>query len=231
MRRIVLLAAAVLALCGWSVQAQELEGEKLFQAMQERISCAKAIHVKVGMTGNTPDFDEKAALHLGIWVTDANQARCEMEISRKDRETVSALMVSDGSGVVMAAPGKRLALPMPANLAVTLKSGLATAGADMVPGVLLSDPLALEKRLVASGFKLGAREKVGMGETQVLRYVANAKNSGPATAVNIAVWIDLQTNLPVKRVCAMDNGIRSEELYSDWQLNAPMDPALFELPK
>jgi outer membrane lipoprotein-sorting protein len=168
---------------------------------------------------------------LGIWVTDANQARCNLEIAKKERETFSALIVSDGSAVVMAAPGKRLVLPMPANLAVTLKSGLATAGADMVPGVLMSDPMALQKRLVASGFKLGAREKVGGCETQVLQYVANAKTGGPGTAVNIAVWIDTQTNLPVKRVCAMDNGIRSEELYSDWQLNATMDPALFELPK
>jgi outer membrane lipoprotein-sorting protein len=199
--------------------------------MQEQISCAKAVHVNVDTTGNTPDFDKKTALHMEIWVTDANQARCKLEIARKDRETASALIVSDGSSVVMAARGKRLALPMPANLAVTLKSGLATAGADMVPGVLLSDPLALQKCLVASGFKLGVRDKVGMRETHVLHYVAKAKNSGPGTAVNITVWIDTQSNLPVKRVCAMDNGIRTEEVYSDWQLNATMDPALFELPK
>lgn len=134
---------------------------------------------------------------------------------------------------IIAAP-QRLKILTPPHHGRVLDSqfrGLATAGADMVPGVLLSDPMALPKRLVASGFKVGAREKVGMRETQVLHYVVNGKNPGPGAAVTITVWIDTQTNLPLKRVCAMDNGIRTEEVYSDWQLNATMDPALFELPK
>jgi hypothetical protein len=94
----------------------------------------------------------------------------------------------------------------------------------MVLGVLLGDPKAQNPSLVNTAFRLGAKEKVAEREAQVVHYVANAKDG---SATNIALWIDTQTNLPVKRVCDM-RGIRSEETYHNWQLNGKME---LEAPK
>lgn len=230
MRYHVLLVSAVVAIAGQCAQAQEGEAENLFRAMQRKITSAKALQVAVKLKGNTPDFDEKTVIQLAIWVKGTDLVRCELRLTN-DKEDVSVLMVCDGTATAMRANGKTEMLPLPTHPGASVKDSLVTPGADMVAGVLTSNPVAQKTSLVNSAFRLGGKEKVAEREAQVIHYVANAKDGKPGDAVNIALWIDTQTNLPVKRVCDSQRGIRTEETYHNWQLNGRMESKLFELPK
>jgi outer membrane lipoprotein-sorting protein len=231
MNYLFLLVGGTLSMAGFVAQPQQGEAEKLFEAMHKKIISARSVQVAVEMKGKTPDFDENTAIRVALWMKGTDKVRCELRISRKDGQDRSALFVSDGTAVVMRAGDTRAALPVPQNLVATFKSSLVTPGVDMVLGVLISDPLALKKSLVNSAFTLGAREKVGAREAQVVHYVANARDGKPGDAVKIALWIDTESNLPVKRVCVSQSGIRSEEVYRDWQLDRKIEPRHFELPK
>ncbi len=231
MRYRALVVSVIVAIAGQCAQAQEGEAEKLFRAMHRKIASAKSLQVVVKMKGKTPDFDEKTAIQLALWVQGTDQVRCELRISNKDKEDVTALMVCDGTAMALRANSKTKLLPLPAHLGTSVKDSLVTPGADLVMGVLMSDPDAQKTSLVNSAFKLGAKEKVAEREAQVVQYVANAKDGKPEEAVNIALWIDTQTSLPVKRVCDSQGGTRTEETYHNWQLNGKLESKLFELPK
>lgn len=230
MRYYALVVSAVVAIAGQPAQAQVGEAESLFRAMQRKITSAKALQVVVKMTGKTPDFDEKTAFKLTIWVKGTDQVRSEIRMSTKDKKDGTVLMVCDGTSMAMRANGKTMMLPLPAHPGARVKDCLVTPSADMVIGVLMSHPAA-QKPFVNSAFRLGAKEKIADREAQLVHYVANAKDGQPGDAANITLWIDTRTNLPVKRVCVSQRGIRTEETYRNWQFNGSMESKLFELPK
>jgi hypothetical protein len=76
-------------------------------------------------------------------------------------------------------------------------------------------------------FKLGAQETVGMRNAQVVAYEL-PRNGQPWEA---SVWIDLQTQLPLKRVVEMPIGNSFTETYTTFTVDGNLDPKLFAIPK
>src|SRR5262245_4491663 len=147
MRYHALLLSAVVAIAGQFAQAQESEAENLFRAMQRKITSAKALQLVVKMKGKTPEFDENTAIQLAIWVKGTDQVRCELRMSTKDKQDVPVLTVCNGTAMAMRANGKTETLPLPAQPGAGVKDSLVTPSADMVMGVLMSEPVA-QKPLV-----------------------------------------------------------------------------------
>jgi len=88
----------------------------------------------------------------------------------------------------------------------------------------------------ASAFKLGKKEKIGKRDTQVIEYKLTLENT-PKEAAKLALseqlWLDVETNLPLKRVLTgkLDKEFTYTEIYSEFTLNPKVDAKLFELPK
>jgi outer membrane lipoprotein-sorting protein len=91
------------------------------------------------------------------------------------------------------------------------------------------DPL---KAVQVSEVKGGKEEKVGDRKALVLTYKLTIRNEPVAFAGT--VWLDVQTNLPLKRTLSAEVGgerFTLTETYSDFRLNPKLDARTFELPK
>jgi outer membrane lipoprotein-sorting protein len=88
----------------------------------------------------------------------------------------------------------------------------------------------LDKDAPVKDFKLGAKEKIGDKTTQVVTYQLDFDG----TSAKMSVWIDTKTQLPLKRVVAVDQGgqmFRITETYSTFAIDPKLDSKLFEIPK
>jgi hypothetical protein len=79
-----------------------------------------------------------------------------------------------------------------------------------------------------SGFKLGNKEKIGECEAQRLDYVLGVK--GKETTYHVTVWIDVKTELPVKRLVS-DGGLPWFTETYEMKLDGKLDPKIFEIPR
>lgn len=94
-------------------------------------------------------------------------------------------------------------------------------------------PFNADKTFPVSDFKLGRKEKVGGREAQVVTFqLALRLMELGGRPVQVKVWIDIKTNLPLKRELIVDGGaLRFTDTYTDMKLDEKLDPRLFELPK
>jgi outer membrane lipoprotein-sorting protein len=88
----------------------------------------------------------------------------------------------------------------------------------------------------ASDFKLGKKDKVAGKEAYVVEYQLTRKGGlGEKQETNpVTVWIDVKTNLPVKRMITLKEGQGSfslTETYTNIVLDQPIDDKTFALPK
>jgi hypothetical protein len=94
------------------------------------------------------------------------------------------------------------------------------------------EPFDLDKMAAIKDFKLGAKEKIGKQSTQAVDYQVTLTGGTTAKAT---VWIDTETQLPVKREVALQqNGVeegRISETYSSFAVDGKIDATKFELPK
>jgi len=108
---------------------------------------------------------------------------------------------------------------------------IARLGAE--PALMEKKVWALEdptKVFLVKGFKLGAKEKVGDREAQIVHYQIEDKRDGDVTEASI--WIDTQTQLPLKRVLAgktTDGRFTMTETYV-FTVDSKLEDKLFEIP-
>jgi outer membrane lipoprotein-sorting protein len=219
-----LVMIAVLALL---LPQEKNEAETLFRKMEEKLAKAKTVRLK--MTG---DMDMmKMTLSGEMQLGEEGRMRVDID-GKVGQEAMKAGAVSDGKRLRLHSSDK----PQPREFDVTGKLGplsrtcLARAG---FVGAL--DSFDNEKGVKAeadelfslSAFKLGAKEKAGEREAQIVDYQIDKKGHRPSDA---SVWIDVETHLPLKRVLKK-GGMTLTESYSEMKLDERIDPATFELPK
>jgi hypothetical protein len=84
---------------------------------------------------------------------------------------------------------------------------------------------------VPTDFKLGKKEKVGEHEAQAVEYTFKPPFGEMPSVV---VWIDLKTQLPLKRAVTEKTGNQKRtyiETFTKLNLDGKIDPKQFELPK
>jgi outer membrane lipoprotein-sorting protein len=209
------------------------DAEKRFKAMEEKLARAAAFQVtfdgKIESAGQKNDGTLKGALTVGP--NGKSHMTAEGNILGKAQKMT---MVSDGKQRVVKADDMNMeSRDVPSNWRKMLDTVAARIG--VTAGFLLigrssddkEDPLETIK---VSDFKQVKREKINGRDAVVIEYKLTPKGLNAATCT---VWVDAQTNLPLKRTLhvAEGGGVTISETYSNFTLNPNLDDKMFELPK
>jgi outer membrane lipoprotein-sorting protein len=234
------LSLMVVSLFAATAAAQENDAEKLFRAMEKKIRAAKSFQMEFE---GTVDFGmDKGSIKGKLYFAEKNKFRLEGTMEHDGKKEAS-LMVADGKSIVNrssdAAPGQTRTLEE--NDQDKWRGYIARSGvvasvllmAERGPGDAEKGPFDLDKAMGVKDFKLGAKEKVGGREVQVVEYTAQVDKEVKA---KVSVWIDTRTNLPLKRVleAGLEGGkemARFVETYSNFSVDGRISEKLFEIPK
>jgi hypothetical protein len=231
MRWMALLTGVLLAA---PVHGQDNNAEKLFHKMEQKIRSAKAIHVvfEGDMTGEGKKGKFKGSLDLA----EGNKLRLDCS-GDFGGEAMKVLAICDGKVSYVALNGKvQPQSPNTEDADFAKALGIfARAGAMGIMHLHhQGDKKAhgeLDKMAAVKDFKLGGKEKIGTHETQAVQFHLDFAKQGTA---QVTVWIDMATDLPVKREMSVDeNGktFRAVERFTAFDLNPTTDLKTFQLPK
>ncbi len=90
---------------------------------------------------------------------------------------------------------------------------------------------------MVTDFKLGEKGRIGLHEARLIQYALVTKGLEVRTGKTrfaVSLWLDVKTNLPLKRVVVpLEEGLEFilTETYRSLTLDEKIDPAKFELPK
>jgi hypothetical protein len=217
--------------------AQENDAEKLYRAMENKVRTAKTL--QVAFDGEFDAQVIKATMKGMLYATKGNKTRVEgdLEIGGK---TQKMLTITDGKVKYSKLIGEGKVDPNPRDidqLDAMAPGMLARVGmVGQFVFVKLADPnkkpepFDLDKEVPIKNFKLGAKEMVGNRSAQVVEYQVDVMGK----TAQASVWIDTQTQLPLKRlVILQEKGQtgRISESYETFTVNATLDPKLFDIPK
>jgi outer membrane lipoprotein-sorting protein len=223
-----------------TVPAQENEAEKQFRAMENKVRAIKAMKLVCELEGTIDGKGGTIKVKVIQQFADGNKARFELESQEGDK-AYKRLQISDGMQVVIREDGKPAGKPQPVD--PNLNKGLPAAiarGGFMLPRLILrydKGPFDSEKLLKVSDFKLGSKERIGDVEAQAVEYAVTLGGEslafGDCEKVNVTVWIDPKTMVPLKRkVAAVDKKDHFfVEIYREFALDPKLDAKVFELPK
>jgi outer membrane lipoprotein-sorting protein len=216
------------------------EAEKLFRQMEEQIAKASALECAFE-TDNLETGKITRVKGTLLW-TKGNKARLDLQVQVRDQtRLVMHTMISDGRQmrIRISGDGKSedhsgeppnvLDRLVPASL-VRFSLAPLMFVEPISPGS--PNPEATEEAYGVSNFGLGKKERVGTREAQRIDY--QLKLPGHERATAIALWIDVQTLLPLKRVVSPnpdDAKSAVTETYGQIRLNGRIDSKKFELPK
>jgi outer membrane lipoprotein-sorting protein len=219
---------------------QENEAEKLFRAVEKKISGARAFRVAVDIKISENRGEGKATegrLKGSLVLTKDNKARLTIR-GKVAGEAVNIEIVSDGKHITW-----KDSLPEPPALATqttpkmfhALLSTLMTragvygsSGCIAVANGFGEEIPASVQRIDAWDFKVGAAAKVGGRDARVVRYKVGFK--GEKGAGQAILWIDSRTLLPLRYVIGDGTG-GVTETYNEFTLDPKVDAKVFALPK
>jgi hypothetical protein len=220
---------------------QESEGEKLFRAMEKKISEARAFQVTVEVK-IIAERDEKGKERGGqlkgaLLLTKDNKARLTIR-GKVAGEAMDREYVADGKHIAwkdnLPAPPYLSKQTAPKKLHARLSSLVTRAGLygttesiSVANGYGPEIP-ALVGRVDAWDFKAGAAAKVGGRDARVVRYKVGLK--GEKGAGQATLWIDAKTLLPLKYVLG-DRTNHVTEIYHEFILDPKTEARVFALPK
>jgi outer membrane lipoprotein-sorting protein len=231
-----LLVLVVLCLAG-PASAQENDAEKLFRAMEKKVRAAKSLHVVLEME-STGDLGKMVA-KADCYAAAGNKSYIDIDLSFVGLST-KILIVSDGKTTYTKQDGKVKADNTPPKqrefemwLGITARLGVLVHHAiiDKTGPGGKKDSIDIDKDLPVKNFKLGPKENDGQRNVQVVEYTIDVKVDN---SFNVLKYLDVQTQLPTKTVTDGKVGkfsFRMVEIYSVFDLNAKIDPKLFEIPK
>jgi hypothetical protein len=197
---------------------QENDAEKLYRTMEKKVSAAKTLHVVCD--GNL-DANAKGSFKVTMDFAEG-KIRVEMDFDSK-----KTLHINDGN-MRYVKQGDKVQLEAD-KLDSALPSAVARLGIGYVAfGRNSSDPI--DKWAPVKNFKVGAKEMVGQRQAQVVECQIDAFGD----SWKMSVWIDTQTQLPLKRLLVLEvkgKTQRINENYSTFMVDTKLDPKLFDIPK
>jgi len=231
-----MLATATLMLV-MVAPAQKNEAEELFRKMEDKVHKAKSIQYESETVVEGP---EKMSMVVKATLAEGNKANMSVT-AEVDGKKVGVQGVSDGKKsrrkhgnepVKMEETPKNMNIALSSTLTRLGITGMAATRDSKEEDPLKADKFDKDKFIPLSDFKMGAKEKVGDIETQIVEYSIRLRKDSPA--IPVKVWIDPKTNLPVKRAYeTSDRGKPSKvtETIKTLKLDEKVDEKLFELPR
>ncbi len=209
------------------------EAEQLFRKMEANLAKAKTLDLAFETIYGEKNLRSGQRLKGTLAVTDENQLRLQVN-GGKANATVH-LRISDGTRAITKVefddPPPKVA-KTPKKLAANYRNVVARTG--VLPALLphgyayANGGGFYNKMFPVSDFKLGSKEKVGEREAQRLDYVFGIK--GEKVTYPVTVWIDVKTELPLKRLVSDGGLVWFTETY-ELKLDGKLDSKMFELPK
>ncbi len=217
------LSGCLVALLSGTVPQEAGEAEKLYDRMLEKMVGAETL--QVAFKG---DVKVKGAVarsmegRLLIQSPNCLYVKVEGKVQGKPD---SSLTVCDGTSFKV---GDKPPQPAPESAADNYRVMIAVTGLSTYLNTKAVRGVSPE----AKAWKLGKKEKVGAAETQALEYTLDVGK--PEIGITTTVWIDLKTDLPVKRTTVIKAG--ADELVCTESLGSikageKIDPKMFVLPK
>jgi outer membrane lipoprotein-sorting protein len=222
-----------------TAQAQQ-SAQELYEAMEQRLAKADALRFNFesefqqgGVT-----FKQKGALLLAAGNRMHLALETRAETPEGKQQTTTTLLVSDGKKLA----GKSNVGGMAQTETGTADTHLCSSVVRYVSRHSLWFALALVKKLpdpkvvsllTVSGFKTVGKEKVDKREANVIEYQL-AAFPGAKDTTTWRLWLDAETNLPLKRTFADTKDgktVRITETYNAWELNPKVTAEAFDLPK
>jgi outer membrane lipoprotein-sorting protein len=219
------LALLTLTLTATPALAEENAAEKLYRAMEKKVTGATtlAMDFTAGLTVADKQFNIKGTLHVAA----GNKTRLQLE-SELIQFGGKTLIVTNGKAQ-QARVGERVVdegpFPPKGEVLLALIARFGAAQAALERKIATTD---LDKTFPASKFQLGALEQVGGRRAQVVYYQLQDKNAGDQA--DASVWIDTATLLPLKRVLVRKGKEASTETYRSFTVDGKLDDKLFEIP-
>jgi len=211
--------------------AQPNGAEKLYRGMEKIIRDAKSL--KMGFEIGVDLDKETSKMRGAVSVAQGNKARLEVTATAGGKERAMTV-IADGKQAVVVETDTPKAEPKPveSNFSQTRPQILARGGVFATIEIGPStENFDIDKVMAISDFKLGKKEKIGVRETQAVECTLKPDNGQVA---QMTVWLDTQSNLPLKRVVTVagEKGVfRVTEVYTEITINPKFDSKLFELPK
>ncbi len=227
------LVAITLCIVAMIAYEQEEAAEKLFRSMETKVRDAKSLKLACEVHGRIAAGGEEVKLKAVQQFAGVDRARFELRSKELD-----LLFVCDGKHMVQGDAG-RFQEPRPAD--PKLNEGVCGAiarGGFMLPRLVKqreAGSFNADKTLLISGFKLGAKERIGAVEAQGVEYSVRFGGLaiGPGENVKVTVWIDPKTLVPLKRKVVVGDGEADffTEVYTKFVIDPKLDAKVFELPK
>jgi outer membrane lipoprotein-sorting protein len=214
-------------------QAQD-PAQKLYEAMEQKLTKAKAHKIGYEIDG----LDGKRPVKFKGVLILATGNRVKMTLDGADgKRATNVVIVSDGKTGVrrVETDGKPATYSWRVHeqysdflVGYLSRTGL-FAGIQLLHRDHPVDP-AMWK---LSGFKMIGNDKVGNREANGIEYQLNFADA--KIVVTCKLWLDAQTNLPLKRILENNDAGKVEEwsteTYSQWELDPKLPDNIFMLPK
>jgi outer membrane lipoprotein-sorting protein len=211
--------------------AQQEAAEKLYRAMEKHLRDAKS--VKVVFESDASIDKDTTKMRGTVSVADGNRAH--LDISGSDNgKPWSMTFIADGKMAYFTRTDKPKgeSKPVEANLSQTRPQILARGGVFATFQIgPAKETFDIEKVMGIGDFKLGKIEKVGLRDAQVVECTLKPDNG---QVMKMAIWLDTQTNLPLKRLLTASGpkgAIRVTETYTEIDINPTFNAKFFEIPK
>jgi outer membrane lipoprotein-sorting protein len=210
------------------------DAEKRIRAMEKKLDSAKTI--QVAFEARAEGLRESGTFKGTLTVTEGNKMHLDGSIDM-DGKKVNWKKVSDGTKTTEEGLD-RGTHPTPKNLTRDYRNSLTHGG--FIMGVFLSSGGDGEETWPAfrvSDYELGKPDNVGTRRAQIVACKLTPVAKGEKkvdVSFSESIWLDTETNLPLKRVFTGDFGgkkITFTETYEKFLLDPKIDATLFELPK
>jgi glyoxylase-like metal-dependent hydrolase (beta-lactamase superfamily II) len=243
-----------------SATDEAILAEELFRRMDERLTTAQTLRLsfkltarEVGVDAQGQEEGESRTEELAgtIALEEPNRARFEVQGRSQGRlerphvvkgRAVDAIHVSDGNKLRRKAgppPDRGFEAAAPKALRRAFCQTFARVGVYRPYFALLQpakgklppvDPSDTDVVAQLTSLSFTVIRKDRSGKPEAIEYTVRPPEGGRIVS---RVWVDPQTGLPGKRTTVIHGGRRQvtvNEEYLDLQLNAPIEPARFELP-
>lgn len=196
--------------------------------MEAQIQKSKTFQVDIDIViepGKASSFKGK------LMVAKGNKVRMNLDGAIKDK-LVKIAIVSDGAQMSVAGFGSDTSVnATPKDLSEKVLASVSRSG-------IFKSYFAIGGEYTASDFKLGKNETMGGKEAQAVEYKQTSKPGkgkfDKGETILVTVWIDVKTNLPLKRLITFkehQDSFTITETYTNAVLDAVIAADKFALPK
>lgn len=221
------MSALLLAL-SFALAEEDAAAKKLFQAVEKKIAAAKSM--KVEFNGKFKSSKRTFEIKGSIIVAKGNRIRMNTRV-KMGAPMRDLFAVSDGTNLIRRAGGESKTEPAPKTYGKRIRTSVGRYGPTFaVFSAVAGTPRERQGKLItASDIKLGKDEKLGKRNVKTLTF----RLDFPKEPLNVKVWIDVKSGLPLKRVLTSatnpEDGLLTET--TTYTLNPKLDEKTFKLPE